>query len=112
MASKLNGPDLLETARPNTELCDTVKCQLCDVVRQPNQLCDAARTELNVIARTEFLHLPQAELCDTAGATQRVNARSPLVDSKGQWALSTVKEAVGLYSRTPIATVQVFCALP
>ena len=83
LASKLNRPDLLETARLNTELCDIVKCQLCNTVRQPNQLCDAARTELNVIARTEFFHLPQAELCDTAGAIQRVNARSPLVDSKG-----------------------------
>ena len=34
------------------------------------------------------------------------------MDSKGQWALSTVKEAVGPFSRTPIATVQVLCAMP
>jgi hypothetical protein len=67
-------------------LCNTVRCQLC-------------------------INLPEAELRDTERTTQRVNARSPLVDSKGQWALSTVKEAVGLYSRTPIATVQVICAM-
>jgi hypothetical protein len=29
------------------------------------------------------------------------------VDSKGQWALLTNKEAIGLYLRTPIATIQV-----
>jgi hypothetical protein len=34
------------------------------------------------------------------------------VDSRGQWASSTVEEAVGLCSRTSIATVQVLCALP
>ena len=34
------------------------------------------------------------------------------MDSEGQWALSTVKEAVGPCSRTPIATVQVLCASP
>jgi hypothetical protein len=34
------------------------------------------------------------------------------VDSRGQWASSTVKEAVGPYLRTPIATVQVLYALP
>jgi hypothetical protein len=69
------------------DLCNTVKCQLC-------------------------INLPEAELCDAARATQRVNARSPLVDSKGQWALLTDKEAVGSCSRTPIATVQVLCATP
>ena len=34
------------------------------------------------------------------------------MDSKGQWALSTSKEAVGLCSKTPIATIQVLCVLP
>ena len=114
LASKLveSDPNLSETARLNSmklyntviaqeelsvtqkDLCNTVKCQLCEAVGP------------------EFINLPEAELCETARATQRVNARSPLVDSKGQWALSTVKEAVGLYLRTPIATVQVLCALP
>ena len=52
--------------------------------------------------------LPEAELCETARANQRVDAPSPLVDSKGQWA--SKEGAVGLW--TPIATVQVLCALP
>jgi hypothetical protein len=52
--------------------------------------------------------LPEAELCDTARATRRVNAPSPLVDSKGQWASN--EGAVGL--RTSIATVQVLSASP
>jgi hypothetical protein len=61
----------------NAGLCNIVKCQLCNAIR--------------------------LELCDTAKATQRVIARSPLVDSKGQWALYKDKEAVG--QRTLIATV-------
>jgi hypothetical protein len=94
LASKLveSNPGLSETARLDSELCNTVKCQLCEAVRP------------------EFIHLPEAELCNAARATRRVNARSPLVDSKGQWALLNNKEAVGL--RTPIATVQVLCASP
>jgi len=52
--------------------------------------------------------LPEAELCETVRANQRVNAPSPLVDSKGQWASN--EGAVGLW--TPIATVQVLCASP
>ncbi len=52
--------------------------------------------------------LPEAELHEAARATRRVNAPSPLVDSKGQWASN--EGAVGLW--TPIATVQVLCALP
>ena len=37
LASKLIGsnPDLLKTARLNTELCNIVKYQLCNIVRQP-----------------------------------------------------------------------------
>ena len=45
--------------------------------------------------------LLEAELCKTVRANQRVNALSPLVDSKGQWALN--EEAVSQW--TPIATV-------
>ena len=45
--------------------------------------------------------LPEAELREAVRATRRVNAPSPLVDSKGQWALD--EGAVGL--RTPIITV-------
>ena len=52
--------------------------------------------------------LLEAELCKTVRADQRVNTLSPLVDSKGQWALE--EGAVGQW--TPIATVQVLCALP
>jgi hypothetical protein len=84
-------------------LCNIAKCQLCI----------SARPELNVlVARSKPIRfdLPEAELCDAARATRRVNAPSPLVDSKGQWALFTNKDAVGL--RTPIATVQVLCAMP
>jgi hypothetical protein len=58
------------------------------------------------------------ELCDTARATRRVNALSPLVDSKGQWVSRSFegdftaleRDAIGL--RTPIATIQVLCASP
>jgi hypothetical protein len=84
-------------------LCNIAKCQLCI----------SARPELKVsVARSEPIRfdLPEAELCDAARATRRVNAQSPLVDSKGQWALSDNKEAVGPW--TPIATVQVLCATP
>ena len=121
LASKLveSNPDLSETARLNStklyntviaqeelsvtqkDLCNTVKCQLCEAVRPELE---------DIVARSEFISLPEAELCDAARATRRVNARSPLVDSKGQWALLDNKEAVGL--RTPIATVQVLCAQP
>ena len=52
--------------------------------------------------------LPEAELCETVKADQRVNTPSPLVDSKGQWASD--EGAVSQW--TPIATVQVLCALP
>ena len=45
--------------------------------------------------------LPEAELCETARANQRVDALSPLVDSKGQWA--SEEGAVGQW--TPIAIV-------
>ena len=109
LASKLveSDPKLSKTARLNStklyntviaqeelsvtqkDLCNTVKCQLCEAVGP------------------EFINLPEAER-----ATQRVNAlRSPSEGLEGQWALSTVKEAVGPYSRTPIATVQVICAM-
>jgi hypothetical protein len=85
LASKLVGTDsdLPETERPR----DLARLQPCDSARmQPSQeqLCEAART------------------------TQRVNNLSPLVDSKGQWAL--VEGAVGL--RTPIATVQALYTSP
>ena len=43
----------------------------------------------------------EAELCKTVRADQRVNTLSPLVDSKGQWALD--EGAVSQW--TPIATV-------
>ena len=94
MASKLveSNPDLSETARLNStklyntviaqeelsvtqkDLCNTVKCQLCEAVRPELE---------DIVARSEFISLPEAELCDAARATRRVNARSPLVDSKG-----------------------------
>ena len=76
LASKLieSNPDLSETARLNSELCDIVKCQLCK----------AAGPKLDIVAGSEFkISLPEAELCDTARATWRVNAQSPLVDSEG-----------------------------
>ena len=70
LASKLveSNPGLSETARLYSELCNTVKCQLCEAVRP---------------IRSELINLPEAELCDVARATWRVNAQSPLVDSKG-----------------------------
>ena len=77
LASKLieSNPGLLETARLNSELCNTVKCQLCT----------AARLELeDIVARPEFkISLLEAELCNVVRATRKVNAQSPLVDSEG-----------------------------
>ena len=71
------------------------------------RLCDTAYTSLgNRDSPRAYSDLPEAELCNTARATRRVNAPSPLVDSKGQWASD--EGAVGL--RTPITTVQVLCA--
>src|SRR5436189_2437025 len=106
LASKLveSDPDLSETARLDFGLCNTVKCQLCEVVgpelrmtKRPeleNQLYRTARPELELsVARPEpIISLPEAELCDIARVTRKVNAQSPLVDSEGQWALSTDKE--------------------
>ncbi len=119
-------PDLPEAARLDITqlgLCNIAKCQLCEAakpglhkVTRPEfepELCDTARPELDIkVARPELRsNLPEAELCEAARATRRVNALSPLVDSKGQWALlENNKEAVGPW--TPIATVQVLCATP
>jgi hypothetical protein len=87
LASKLveSNSNLLKTARLNSELCNTVKCQLYKAVRPKNQLYRTARPKLHVVARSK---------------------QSPLVDSKGQWTL--YKEIVGL--GTPIATVQTLSA--
>lgn len=86
------------------------------------QLCDAAHTSSCKAANTEMLcdaaHTSSCKAAPTppsgwvgSRATRRVNAPSPLVDSKGQWvSVLTEREAVGL--RTPIATVQVLCATP
>ena len=103
LASKLVEADsgLSETSRLTRGLCNIAKCQLCNVVEQHL---------LYKAVKPEFISLPKAELCEAARATQRVNAPSPLVESKGQWALLDSKEAVG--PRTPIATVQVLCATP
>ena len=102
LASKLVGsnPNLLETARLNLiklyniviaqeelsviqkDLCNTIKCQLCKVVR------------------TKFISLQ-----NVIRASKGPNALSPLEGLKGQQALSTIKEAIGLHLRTPITTV-------
>ena len=100
LASKLveSNPDLLETARLNStklyntviaqeelaltqkDLCNTVKCQLCKAVRPirpklENQLYRTARPELeDIVAGSESINLLEAELCDAARATRRVNA--------------------------------------
>ena len=85
---------MLEAARLNL-LCNTARCQLCKAVRPKscltnrpeleNQLYRTARPELELrVARPEPDNsLLEAELCDVARATRRVNAQSPLVDSKG-----------------------------
>ena len=79
--------------------------------------CDSQVTDVPINLETEsrpdepdrpVFTLPEAELCKTVRANQRVNAPSPLVDSKGQWASD--EGAVSQW--TPIATVQVLCALP
>ena len=80
-------------------LCNTANCQLCNTANC--QLCIAARPELKEFseARSESIGLQDVDV-------------SPSEGLEGQWALSTVKEAVSSCLRTPIATVQVFCALP
>jgi hypothetical protein len=57
LASKLveSNPSLLETARLNSELCNIVKCQLCEAVG------------------SKYINLLEVELCDAVRATQRVN---------------------------------------
>jgi hypothetical protein len=106
LASKLveSNPDLSETARLSSALYNTAIAQEELSVTQKD-LCNTAKCQL-------CINLPKAELRDAARATQRVNARSPLEGLEGQWASSTVEGAVGLFSKTPIATVQVLCALP
>jgi hypothetical protein len=131
-ASKLVGadPDPPKAARPNSEvLCDIAKCQLCEIAKTrlgniptflpEARLCNTADTSLgNRDSPMAYFDLPEAELCDTARATRRVNALSPLVDSKGQRVLRSFagdftarkQDAVGL--RTPVATIQVLCTSP
>ena len=105
-AEELYGPAKLRPGRPDgpkdqpdrqkdlpeaEEPCEVARCQLCDVAR------------VN----------PDFKLSDSARAT----ALSPLVDSKGQRVSRSFgddytvleRDAVGL--RTPVATVQVICAL-
>jgi hypothetical protein len=131
LASKLVGvdPDPPKAARPISEvLCEIAKCQLCEIARRApdSQLCNTARPELNFTkARSEPINFQpcdiagskldltkaRPELCDTVTATRRVNAPSPLVDSKGQRVLRSFagdftarkQDAVGL--RTPVATI-------
>src|SRR5438045_182643 len=91
LASKLveSNPDLLETARPDFGLdfglCSAVRCQLCEVVGPEscmtnrldleNRLYKTARPELELsIARPKpVISLPEAELCDAARVTGKVN---------------------------------------
>ena len=88
-------------------LCDIAKCQLCEVARitEPSLRDVARRGSKPAIARARPKHdfiLPEAELCQAARATRRVNALSPIgAKPIGQWDL--YKDAVGL--RTPTATV-------
>jgi hypothetical protein len=81
LASKLveSNPSLLETARLNSELCNTVKCQLCEAVRPirpelKNQLYKTAKLKLNIVAKPKLIDLLEAELYNAVRATQRVNA--------------------------------------
>src|SRR6266487_3630259 len=130
LAGRLAGSDLPGRAQeipglaqadllPDSKLCNIAKCQLCEIASTrlgdipafllEARLCNTVYTSLgNRGSPRTYSDLPKAELCDTARATRRVNAPSPLVDSKGQWALD--EGAVGL--RTPIATVQVLCTSP
>jgi hypothetical protein len=91
-------------------LCNTFNFQLCEAVRLKsykierseleNQLCITARPKLALAkAKPESIfNLLEAERAIDA-------RRSPLEGLDGQWALLTVKEAVGPCLRTLIATV-------
>jgi transposase InsO family protein len=69
-----------------------------------------ARPRLDELDRSEA-NYELSEAVHIARAARRVNAPSPLVDSKGQWVSElTEREAVGPW--TPIATVQALCATP
>src|SRR6266536_2390560 len=88
LASKLvgAGSDLSETARPSSKLCNIARCQLCEVARVIPEFKwhNTTKPKLCDLARPELFELLKAVLCDAAKATRRVNASSPLVDSKGQ----------------------------
>jgi hypothetical protein len=95
---RLAKPDRLVFSLPEAEEpCDLARCQLCEAAWVIPEFPGPRPVEPD---RPDDC-LPEAELCDTARATRRVNAPSPLVDSKGQWALN--EGAVGL--RTSITTV-------
>ena len=75
------------------------------VVCKPNHTVTiAARPKLKEFseARSKFISLQDVD----------ISSLDSKRDSRGQWALPTVEEAVGLCLRTPIATVQVLCVLP
>jgi hypothetical protein len=97
LASKLveSDPDLSETARLSSTLYNTVITQ----------------KELSVTQK-DLCNTVKCQLCSAARASKGPDALSPSEGLEGQWASSTVEEAVGLFSKTPIATVQVLCALP
>jgi hypothetical protein len=85
-------------------LCNTVKCQLYKVARLKLE---------DIVAESELkICLLEPELQNVVRASKGPNTLSPLEGLEGQWASSTVEEAVSLFSKTPIATVQVLCALP
>ena len=106
LASKLveSNPNLLETVRLSSTLYNIAIAQEELSVIQKD-LCNTVKCQL-------YINLTEVELRDVVRATQRVNAQSPLEGLEGQQASSTIEEAVGLFSKTPIAIVQVLCALP
>ena len=64
-------------------LCDIAKCQLCEIAKmaEPNLYNIARRGSKPAITRARPKHdfiLPEAELCEAARATRRVNALSPI----------------------------------
>jgi hypothetical protein len=61
-------------------LCKIARCQLCEAA----WVIPEFPGPRPVVPDRPNNCLPEAELCDTARATRRVNAPSPLVDSKGQ----------------------------
>jgi hypothetical protein len=87
-----------ELALTQKDLCNAVRCQLCEAVG--SKFINLPEAELSVTQKdlcNTGKCLPEAELQNAVRASKGPDALSPSEGLEGQWASSTVEEAVGLF---------------